>query len=126
MYRDLDVKFSLRQSGHMTTSQVTRRTVLFDRLAKSALDHDGDIYGDERARLRWYEGIAVTSTVQWILVLWVLAVCAWLAPVSAAPALWCIAVAFVVPMYLALSTGRGAGSRSCGQRGRASRRWCRC
>ena len=29
-----------------------------------------DLYGDERERLRWYEGIAMAATVQWIAVPW--------------------------------------------------------
>ena len=87
----------------MTTSQfAAEKAHWFDRVVDWVLDHDGDIYGDERARLRWYEGLAFTASVQWILVLWVLAVCAWTAPSSAAPYLWSIAVAFVIPMYLSL------------------------
>lgn len=87
----------------MTTSHSSARTAnRFDRVVDWVLDHDGDIYGDERARLRWYEGLAFTASVQWILVLWVLAACAWTAPSSAAPYLWSIAAAFVVPMYLSM------------------------
>lgn len=91
----------------MTTSHLPVETVhWFDRVVSWVLDHDGDIYGDiygdERARLRWYEGLAFTASVQWILVLWVLAACAWTAPSSSAPYLWSIAAAFVIPMYLSM------------------------
>jgi hydrogenase-4 membrane subunit HyfE len=74
----------------------------FDRMIDWILDRDGDIYGDERARLRWYEAIAVTASVQWILVLWVLAFAAWRAPTSASPYLWAIGAAFLFPLYLSI------------------------
>lgn len=85
-------------TSHSSVGKANR----FDRIVDWVLDHDGDIYGDERSRLRWYEGLAFTASVQWVVVLWVLAGCAWIAPPSAAPYLWSIAAAFVVPMYLSL------------------------
>lgn len=52
-------------------------TTLMDRFARWNLDPDGDLYGDERERIRWYEGIAVTWQTQMILVPWVIAVLVW-------------------------------------------------
>jgi hypothetical protein len=49
-------------------------------MADWLLDHDGDIYGDERDRLRWYEGIAIAASVQWIVVLATIAVLCWALP----------------------------------------------
>jgi hypothetical protein len=64
-----------------------------------ALDLDGDLYGDERERLRWYEGIAIAATLQWTLVPMALAVMAWIAPREVAPYLWAMALVFVLPMF---------------------------
>ena len=63
----------------MTTPTVAfaERRTLLDRIAHWALDPDGDIYGDERERLRWYEGTAVAATLQWIAVPWAAAVLIW-------------------------------------------------
>ncbi|GAA1605889.1 hypothetical protein [Actinoplanes couchii] len=52
-------------------------TTLLDRFADWNLDHDGDLYGDERERTRWYEGIAVTWQTQMILVPWTITVLVW-------------------------------------------------
>jgi hypothetical protein len=86
----------------MTTSTASERTTWFDRTIDWILDSDGDIYGDERSRLRWYEAIAATASVQWILLLWVLAAASWLAPASATAWLWALAAAFVAPLYLSI------------------------
>lgn len=65
------------------------------------LDQDGDIYGtDERERLRWYEGIAVAASVQWIIVPIVMAVAAWVGGRAVAPALLAVTIAFYLPMAL--------------------------
>jgi hypothetical protein len=89
----------------MHTAPTTRpdpaRRPAFDRFADWILDRDGTIYGDERERLRWYEGIAVAASVQWLLVPWVLAVMAWICPAEAAPYLWVVFLAFLLPMSLA-------------------------
>ena len=56
-----------------------------DRLTNWVLDQGGDIYGqDERERLRWYEGIALAASVQWILVPWTFAALVWFADRDAA------------------------------------------
>jgi hypothetical protein len=41
------------------------------------LDTKGDMYGDEQERLRWYEGITVAASVQWLIVPWMLAFGVW-------------------------------------------------
>jgi pilus assembly protein TadC len=78
---------------------MTETTVL-DRLVSWTLDHDGDIYGDEQERLRWYEGIATASTVQWIVLPWTIAVMSWICSREVAGYLLVLAVMFYVPMFL--------------------------
>jgi len=70
MLSPLDVKNSLRQDGRMTT------TVL-DRFFRWNLDFDGDLYGDERERLRWYEGMAVSNSLQSMALPWAAAILIW-------------------------------------------------
>jgi phosphotransferase system glucose/maltose/N-acetylglucosamine-specific IIC component len=55
-----------------------------------------DLYGDERERLRWYEGTAIAAAVQWIAVPWAAVV---LAAVYGRPALVPLGVILVL-MYL--------------------------
>jgi hypothetical protein len=75
-------------------------TTTLDRLVSWTLDHDGDIYGDEQERLRWYEGIAVASSVQSIVVPWTLAVMSWICSREVAKYLVVLAVVFYVPTFL--------------------------
>ncbi|MFN8123327.1 MAG: hypothetical protein U0237_12945 [Thermoleophilia bacterium] len=79
----------------MSTSHAGGRAPgVLDRLTDWVLDHDGDIYGqDERERYRWYEGIALAASAQWILVPWTMAALVWFADRDAAILL---AVAFAV------------------------------
>jgi hypothetical protein len=51
-------------------------TVL-DRIVRWNLDLDGDLYGDERERYRWYEGIATAASIQWLLIPWAAAIMVW-------------------------------------------------
>lgn len=60
-----------------TTTASPRRLALFDRIVRWALDTDGDLYGDERERLRWYEGIATAAGIQWLLLPWSAVVLVW-------------------------------------------------
>ena len=71
-----------------------------ERFVSWTLDHDGDIYGDERARLRWYEGITTTASVQWIVVPWALAIMSWTANRRIAVYLAVVAAVFYLPMAL--------------------------
>ncbi|GAA2621869.1 hypothetical protein [Paractinoplanes durhamensis] len=52
-------------------------TNVLDRVVRWNLDLDGDLYGDERERLRWYEGIATAASLQSILIPWSAAVMVW-------------------------------------------------
>ena len=45
-------------------------TTVLDRVVRWNLDINGDSYGDERERFRWYEGIAAAFSVQSLLVPW--------------------------------------------------------
>jgi membrane associated rhomboid family serine protease len=60
-----------------TTSVPSPRSTALDRVVRWALDVDGDTYGDERERLRWYEGIATAASLQWLAVPWAAAVLVW-------------------------------------------------
>lgn len=72
----------------------------FDRLVHWVLDVNGDIYGDERERLRWYEAIALAASFQWLAVPWALAVTVWFVPQEAVWALLVVLAAFWFPMLL--------------------------
>ncbi|WP_433296648.1 hypothetical protein ACQP2F_38920 [Actinoplanes sp. CA-030573] len=52
-------------------------TSVLDRVVRWNLDLDGDLYGDERERYRWYEGIATAASLQWVLVPWAAAIMVW-------------------------------------------------
>ena len=52
-------------------------TTMLDRVVRWNLDLGGDLYGDERERYRWYEGIATAATLQWLLVPWAAAIMIW-------------------------------------------------
>jgi predicted membrane-bound spermidine synthase len=75
-------------------------TTLLDRVVRWNLDFDGDIYGDERERLRWYEGIATAASLQWMAIPWAAAVMVWpLGRPSVVPLAVVLAV-LVLPMWL--------------------------
>jgi hypothetical protein len=75
-------------------------TSLVDRSAAWLLDHDGEIYGDERERLAYYEGTSIASSIQLLALPWVLAGFAWLGPTSAHPALIAVAAVFYLPFIV--------------------------
>jgi hypothetical protein len=52
-------------------------TNVLDRVVRWNLDLDGDLYGDERERLRWYEGIATASSLQSMVIPWAAAIMVW-------------------------------------------------
>jgi hypothetical protein len=52
-------------------------TTVLDRVVRWNLDLDGDLYGDERERFRWYEGIATAASLQWLLIPWAAAIMVW-------------------------------------------------
>lgn len=72
-----------------------------DRLSRWLLDADGDIYGDERERQHWYEGIAVAASIQWILIPWVAGVALWVQGADVAWLVGVIAAALYLPMIMA-------------------------
>ena len=72
-------------------------TPLLDRSFHWMLDADGDLYGDEQERLRWYEGTAAASGVQSIVFPWVLAAVTWWQGRAAGPAVLALGFAFLLP-----------------------------
>ncbi|WP_305789749.1 hypothetical protein [Symbioplanes lichenis] len=50
---------------------------LLDRVVHWNLDLDGDLYGDERERFRWYEGMTTSASLQSFLLPWAAAVMVW-------------------------------------------------
>lgn len=73
---------------------------LLDRMVRWNLDLDGDSYGDERERLRWYEGMAFAAVLQWITVPWAAAVLVWPLGRPAVLPLAVVLVATAIPMAL--------------------------
>jgi len=81
-------------------------TVL-DRVVRWNLDLDGDLYGDERERYRWYEGIAFASSLQWVLIPWAAAIMVWpLGNPSVLP-LSIVLATLYLPMMLCTAYVRG-------------------
>ena len=75
---------------------------LLDRVVRWGLDSDGkgDIYGDERERLRWYEGIATAASLQWLAIPWAAAVLVWPLGMPSVLPLTVVLVLLVIPMAL--------------------------
>lgn len=75
---------------------------LLDRVVRWNLDLDGsgDIYGDERERLRWYEGIATAASMQWLAIPWAAVLLVWLLGKPSVLPLTVVLVALVVPMAI--------------------------
>jgi hypothetical protein len=72
------------------------------RMVNWTLDNEGHGFGDERERLRWYEGIVGAAGFQAILVPWTAAVLVWVVGErSVAACLAVVLAAFYVPMGLA-------------------------
>lgn len=88
----------------MTTSTVasTGRLSLLDRIMRWHLDPDGDLYGDERERLRWYEGIAAAAGLQWMALPWAAAVLVWTLGRPAVLPSAVLLVVLYVPMVMSL------------------------
>ncbi|MET8150320.1 hypothetical protein ACIBSW_36660 [Actinoplanes sp. NPDC049668] len=83
-----------------TTATPRGRTTSIDRIARWALDPDGDLYGDERERLHWYEGIAVAASIQWLAVPWVAAVMVWSQGRDAVTPLAAVLAALYLPVLI--------------------------
>ncbi|GAB1642040.1 hypothetical protein [Krasilnikovia sp. MM14-A1259] len=84
------------------TAPPGRRSIT-GRIARWALDFDGDMYGDERERLHWYEGIATAAGLQWMAVPWAGAVMVWVGGRQAVVPLTVVLVALYLPMLLCLT-----------------------
>jgi hypothetical protein len=82
-------------------------TTMLDRVVSWNLDLDGDLYGDERERLRWYEGMATAASLQWILVPWVAAILVWILGRGSVLPLGVILAVMYLPMVLSLNYVRG-------------------
>jgi Flp pilus assembly protein TadB len=76
-------------------------TTLLDRVVHWSLDLDGDIYGDERERLRWYEGMATASALQSIAIPWAAAVMVWVLGRPSVLPLSVLLALLLVPTWLA-------------------------
>lgn len=87
--------------GMTTHSGYAARATLVDRVARWALEPDGDLYGDERERLRQYEAIAVAAGLQWLAVPWAAAVGVWWADRAAAVCLVAVMLVLLAPMLVA-------------------------
>ncbi|WP_250027127.1 hypothetical protein [Paractinoplanes maris] len=75
-------------------------TTFLDRVVRWNLNVDGDWYGDERERYRWYEGIAAAASMQWIAVPWAAAIMVWpLGRPSVLP-LAIVLVFMIIPMWI--------------------------
>ncbi|MGK5678557.1 hypothetical protein [Actinoplanes sp. URMC 104] len=75
-------------------------TTLFDRVIQWNLDRDGDMYGDERERFRWYEGMSAAASMQWLAVPWAAVVLVWTLGRSSVIPLAVVLVALMIPMLL--------------------------
>ncbi|MEU8813868.1 hypothetical protein [Actinoplanes sp. NPDC048796] len=74
--------------------------MLLDRVVHWNLDLDGDLYGDERERYRWYEGIATAASLQWLAIPWAAAIMVWPLGKPAVLPLAVVMVLLYVPMML--------------------------
>jgi hypothetical protein len=77
-------------------------TSTLDRVMRWNLDPDGDLYGDERERLRWYEGIAAAAGLQWMALPWAAAVLVWTLGRPAVLPVAVLLVVLYVPMIMSL------------------------
>lgn len=76
-------------------------TSVLDRVVRWNLDLDGDLFGDERERYRWYEGIATAAQLQWIIIPWTAAIMVWPLGKPAVLPLSVVLTALVVSMAFA-------------------------
>jgi hypothetical protein len=101
-FHDDSMTSQLDSHSGQSRSDSSRVQRAIDRAVDWTLDHNGDMYGDERERLRWYEGIALGASMQWIAIPWLLAVMAWICSRETAPYLWGFMAVSVLPQYLTL------------------------
>ncbi len=107
----------------MTTSPTPRdRTRPVDRLVNYVLDVDGDIYGDERERIRWYEGISLAASFQWLVVPWAMAILVWFADRDTVLFLVAVLALFYLPLLLTTAYVGSKGVRLLPER-RSAKYW---
>jgi hypothetical protein len=75
---------------------------LLAKLFDYTLDVKGSIYGDEQERLRWYEGITVAASLQWIIVPWVIAVSIWMGGRPVVSYMLAVTAALYIPQLITL------------------------
>jgi hypothetical protein len=80
--------------------RMTTDTSMVDRTIDWFLDTDGDLYGDEQERQRWYEGIAIAASIQWIAIPWVATVALFAGGRAVAPALLAVLLALYLPIFV--------------------------
>jgi hypothetical protein len=85
-----------------TRTSLGEKPTLLMRFTDQILDVKGNIYGDEQERLRWYEGITVAASIQWVLVPWVVAVSIWLGGRAVVSYLLAVMVAMYLPQLLTM------------------------
>lgn len=75
---------------------------VIDRVVRWNLDLDGSdaIYGDERERLRWYEGITTAASLQWLAIPWAAAIMVWPLGRAAVLPLTVVLAALILPMIV--------------------------
>ncbi len=82
--------------AHATSQKPGRG--LFQRFVDWSLDHGGQIFGDERERLVWYEAILAMATFQMVGLPWAFFICSLLCPIGALPYLIGLHYAVFLPM----------------------------
>jgi heme/copper-type cytochrome/quinol oxidase subunit 2 len=80
-------------------------TTVVDRVVRWNLDIDdsGQIYGDERERLRWYEGIVAAAQMQWLALPWAAAILVWWLGRPAVLPLSVMLVALLIPAIMCVA-----------------------
>ncbi|MBU2662350.1 hypothetical protein KOI35_02390 [Actinoplanes bogorensis] len=73
---------------------------MLDRVIRWNLDLNGDLYGDERERYRWYEGITAAASMQWLAVPWAAAIMVWPLGRSSVLPLAVVLVLMLFPIWL--------------------------
>ena len=80
-------------------------TSMVDRVVRWNIDIDdsGRIYGDERERLRWYEGIVAAAQMQWLALPWAAAILVWWLGRPAVLPLSVMLVALLIPAIMCVA-----------------------
>ncbi len=79
---------------------MTTNASVLDRTFEWLLDREGDLYGDEQERLRWYEASSAVLGIQTILVTWAVAVAVFIKGREAAETSIAVLIALYAPLVL--------------------------